>query len=334
MIEAGMIEPEFALVADPDLGFPPGFRDIIDGIEQLDAATTLAVRRAVAGVAEEDHSFLRDAELEAFLDLAARLGGRYREMLDALEAAGTKVFKWGVSDPAQLAPIYQALAGTGFDVIGPSVPHLEICRDQIIAFARDARDTLLGAIADSRARGQDIPLSAASLYRAAVQPKMASDILRDRKGQGSALNCQSIVLTFGTGNQKVLLAADMQFAELEVDGLDQEMADLRRKVVAAGPYRFVKTTHHTSYNGIGPQLWTDLGKPPLLAHSGGLNDAKHPERGALEALKRLRREIVFARTDRNGQIAVDPRKSDRSAFTISRGRLNDFTPNPGRDGPR
>jgi beta-lactamase superfamily II metal-dependent hydrolase len=330
MVQAGKIKPKFALVADPDLGFPPGYRDAIDGVDDLDEATAIAVQRTVAALSEEDHSFLPDAALESFLDATTTLGERYRTMLDTLADSGTKIFKWGVDSPEKLLPIYQALAGTGFDVIGPSVPHLEICRDQTVAYSKNARDALLDSIKEVRASGQDSVLSAANLYRAAVGPAAgaSADVLMDRKGQGSSINCQSIVLTFGDGDRKVLLAADMQFHEPEVDGLDDEMADLRQKVVAAGPYKFVKTTHHTSYNGIDPELWGDLGKPPLLAHSGGLRDAKHPEPGALNAFKELARQITFARTDHNGQICVDPTKNGRNAVTISRGRYNDFTPNP------
>lgn len=328
MIDADTINPEFALVADPDLGFPPGYRDAIDGVDALDDPTALAVQRVVAALSEEDHSLLSDAALESFLDATSTLGMRYRSMLAKLGRSGTKIFKWGVDDPTGLVPIYEALAGTGFDVIGPSVPHLKICRDQTIAYAKTARDALLEGIEETKARGQDAAFSAASLYRAAVEPGVSSDVLLDRKGQGSSINCQSIVLKFGDGDRKVLLAADMQFHDPEVDGLDEEMADLRRKVVAAGPYKFVKTTHHTSYNGIDPELWNELGKPPLMVHCGGLRDAKHPEPGALNAFKELARQITFARTDHNGQISVDPRQDDRDAITISRGRYNDFTPNP------
>jgi hypothetical protein len=330
MIDAGMIKPKFALVADPDLGFPPGYRDAIGGVDALDDVTAVAVQRAVAALSEEDHSFLSDAALESFLDATTTLGIRYRSMLAKLARGGAKIFKWGVADPTALAPIYQALGGTGFDIIGPSVPHLEICRDQTIAYSRNARDALLDVIEQTRARGADASFSATSLYRMAIEPGASSDLLLDRKGQGSSINCQSIVLKFGTGDQKVLLAADMQFHDPEVDGLDQEMADLRSKVVAAGPYKFIKTTHHTSYNGIDPNLWNELGKPPLVVHSGGLNDDKHPEPGALNAFKELARQITFARTDHNGQINVDPSKNDRDAVTISRGRHNDFTPNPRR----
>jgi len=328
MIDADMIKPKYALVADPDLGFPPGYRDAIDGVEALDNETAVAVQRAVAALSEEDHSFLSDAELASFLDATSTLGMRYRSMLAKLGRSGTKILKWGVDDPTKLAPIYEALAGTGFDVIGPSVPHLEICRDQTIAYSKNSRDALLDGIEESKARGQDVTFSSVSLYRAAVEPGASTDVLLDRKGQGSSINCQSIVLKFGEGDRKVLLAADMQFHDPEVDGLDEEMADLRSKVVAAGPYKFIKTTHHTSYNGIDPELWNELGKPPLVVHSGGLRDDKHPEPGALNAFKELTRQITFARTDHNGKISVDPRRDDRDAITISRGRYNDFTPNP------
>lgn len=330
MVDAGTIRPKFALVADPDLGFPPGYRDAIDGLESLDGPTATAVQRAVTALSEEDHAFLSDTELETFLDAVSTLGMRYRAMLSKLSRGGTKIFKWGVADPAELQPIYQALRGTGFDIIGPSVPHLEICRDQTIAYSKRARDAMIDVLEESRARGRDAGVSAIDLYRSTIRTSSSDDLLLDRKGQGSSINCQSIVLTFGTGNQKALFAADMQFHEPEVDGLDAEMADLRSKVVAAGPYKFVKTTHHTSYNGIDPEFWVDLGKPPLVVHSGGINDDKHPEPGALSAFKELSRQIAFARTDHNGQIKVDPRKDGKSAITISRGRYNDFTPNPKR----
>ena len=329
MVAAGTINAKFALVADPDLGFPPGYRDFVEGLDAIDPNAASAIQRAVAAISEEDHSFLPDEELDAFLDAASTLGVRYRDMLDALEAAGTRVFKWGTSDPVGLQPIYQELQGTGFDIIGPSVPHLEICRDQIVAFARNVRDELINLVQSTPRDTQKPAIVATDLYRSARRGA-GSDIFADRKGQGSALNCQSVVLSFGTGNQKVLLAADMQFADPEVNGIDGQMEDLINKVVANGPYKFVKTTHHTSYNGINKELWRKLGKPPLLVHSGGLNDDKHPERGALDELRNLSREITFARTDRNGQIFIDPRKNDEDALTISRGRLNDFTPNPSR----
>ena len=264
MVAAGTIRPKYAIVADPDLGFPPGYRDFIEGLDTLDPASASAVQRAVAALSEEDHSFLSDTDLDAFLDAASTLGSRYRDMLDALEAAGTVIFKWGSSDPTELQPIYQELAGTGFDIIGPSVPQDEISRDQIIAYARDVRDELIGMVDASRADNQAATVSAVELYRAAGRQDSLNDQLSDRKGQGSAINCQSIVLKFGAGDQKVLLAADMQFTNSEVSRLGAQMKDLTDKVIAEGPYKLVKTTHHTSYNGIDAELWKSSANLPCL----------------------------------------------------------------------
>ncbi|SPP92788.1 MBL fold metallo-hydrolase [Bradyrhizobium vignae] len=319
LVSEDTIRPKYAIVADPDLAFPPGFRDALGDDPDIE------VEKVVAGLLEEDHSFLPDAQLDEFLDAVAKLGQKYRDAIDKLEHDGTTVFKWGSTDPAELAPIYEMLAGTGFDVIGPALPQLEICRDQIIAFARKAKKAAEDAVS---AIPTDLTPNATRVYKQILLGDPARDALplMDRKGTGSALNCQSLVVKFGDGDQKVLLAGDMQFADSEVDGLAAELADLRRKVVAAGPYRFVKMTHHTSYNGIDETFWQQLGSPPLLAHSGGLNDSDHPNVDALAYLKELN-GITFARTDRNGQIAVDPSIVGRTAFKTSRGSLNDFALN-------
>lgn len=319
LVSEGVIRPKYAIVADPDLAFPAGYRDAV-GEDPDDE-----VGKVVAGLLEEDHSFLSDAQLEEFLDVVVKLGQKYRQAIETMENEGTTIIKWGSTDPAELAPIYELLAGTGFDIIGPALPQLEICRDQIIAYAKKAkkaaRDALSALPTDASA---DAPL----LYKRILlgDPSMDALPLIDRKGTGSALNCQSLVIKFGDGDKKVLLAGDMQFAKSEVDGLTAELADLRRKVVEAGPYRFVKMTHHTSDNGIDEELWEELGSPPLLAHSGGKNDTNHPDSDSLAYLKGLE-GITFARTDRNGMIAVDPQSSGSRAFKTSRGELNNFTVN-------
>src|SRR5262249_26276085 len=159
---------------------------------------------------------------------------------------------------------------------------LLVCMAQIIKFTKDAVD----AIQDARQVDADAPT--ASLYRTlmAPQPDAAADeeneeALADMFGKGSAINCQSIVLKFGSGNAKTLLAADMQFAEPQVTGISAHMRKLRDRVAQAGPFRFVKTTHHTSYNGMDEGFYNALGRPPLLLHSGGSNDPNHPDKDAL-----------------------------------------------------
>lgn len=326
MIEQNIVRPAFALVSDPSHCFPPGARDSAPLSDDLDTDAAAAVRRALAGLAEEDHSDLPERELELFLDRAARLGTRYRAMIDRLEQRAIPVVRWGISDIETLRPLYAALDGTGFDVLAPSIPHLELCRDQIVTYASDARDSLQDAVA-GLARSDSPPARlAAQLYRG--QAADSGDPLPelDRKGQGSALNCQSIMLAFGEAGSRLLLTGDMQFAEPEVTGIDEHMRDLLRQVVEAGPYRCVKLPHHSSYNGITPELWEDLGKPPFLVHSGGSNDPSHPEPSMLRAFQEVDDEISFLRTDRNGLISIDL-SATSDPVRISRGQIDDYSAN-------
>src|SRR5262249_27729325 len=157
--------------------------------------------------------------------------------------------------------------------------------------------------AASAARSQrenDADASIVSLYRQlAGAGEMGSAV--DMAGtSGPPRNNMSIVLAFGEANERVLLGGDMQFAKPEVTGLDDEMEALRKTVSDAGPYVFVKTLHHTSYNGQDEDILAEWGMPKLLAHSGGRHDPNHPDRGTLGLLRDHRKDFDFARTDRNG----------------------------------
>jgi beta-lactamase superfamily II metal-dependent hydrolase len=326
MIEQGIVRPDFALISDPSHCFPPGARDSAMLSDDLDADAAASVRRALAGLAEEDHSDLPERELELFLDRAAKLGTRYRAMIERLEKQGVPVIRWGISDIETLHPLYAALEGTGFDVLAPSIPHLELCRDQIVTYATDARDSLQDAVAQLGRSDSSPARLAAQLYRGAAADSADPLPQLDRKGQGSALNCQSIMLAFGEAGSRVLLTGDMQFAEPEVTGIDEHMRDLLRQVVEAGPYRCVKLPHHSSYNGITPELWERLGKPPLLVHSGGSNDPSHPEPSMLSAFQGVDDEISFLRTDRNGLISIDLSVTT-DPVRISRGEIDDYSAN-------
>src|SRR5688500_1173404 len=74
MIGSGMLRPEWALVADENLGFGRP----TDGDSPLDAPdVSPSMRRLIAALREEDHSELNDAQLREFLDDAANLEDRY-----------------------------------------------------------------------------------------------------------------------------------------------------------------------------------------------------------------------------------------------------------------
>jgi Predicted hydrolase (metallo-beta-lactamase superfamily) len=326
MIAQGIVTPRFALVSDPSHCFPPGARDAVALPGGLDPLAASALRRTLAGLAEEDHSDLTERELALFLDRVVKLGARYRAMVEKLEQDDVPVFRWGTSAVEDLQPLYEVLDGTGFDVIAPSIAHLELCRDQIVRYSNDAADVLRDVFARAPAIDQLEPAAlAARLYRGVPTTNGDASFAIDRAGQGSALNCQSIMLVIGEPGNRVLLTGDMQFAEHEVRGLDDHMADLLRQVVEAGPYRCLKLPHHSSYNGITPALWEMLGRPPLVVHSGGSNDPSHPEPSVLAAFAEIEDDISFLRTDRNGMISIDLTVDDGVRF--SRGTVDDFSRN-------
>src|SRR4029077_10750754 len=69
--------------------------------------------------------------------------------------------------------------------------------------------------------------------------------------------------------------------------------------------------------------WEDT---KLFAHSGGSNDAGHPDLGALKLLKKHADDLQFARTDRHGIITVT-KKNGEVTMAVSQGSINDFSQN-------
>jgi hypothetical protein len=203
-------------------------------------------------------------------------------------------------------------------LLGPSRDQLVLAAAQIAGTNQDAADAVQQAL------GEDATLTNAQLYRRLANLDRFDDVSNPR---GSGMNCQSITLAFGPPDARVLLAGDMQFADPNVAGADDEVAALRERVRNAGPYRVFKATHHTAHNGQDVDVLGELGDPPIIVHSGGLNDPTHPDPGTLEMLKRRSRSITFARTDRNGLITVRPHLAGERAVKASRGRLNNFTSN-------
>jgi beta-lactamase superfamily II metal-dependent hydrolase len=308
-----VIRPEWAFITDPELGFGRIGGDALP-IESLGDPHY----RMVSAMREEDAGDLPDDELRAFIDAAVRVETRYANFVDDLKALGTNV----VLNKGQGLPqgLKEALKGTGATLLGPTRRQLELCAQQISTTNKDAMD-----LADAILRG-DVSMDDATLYRAAIKSvDQRTDALRNPRGSG--MNCQSITFAFGPKNARVLLAGDMQFTEPGVRDIDGVMAELRQRVIDAGPYKVFKTTHHTSHNGQDDGFLSELGDPPIIVHSGGLNDATHPDPGVLEVLRGRRQQILLARTDRNGRIAVRPHLDGRDAVEQSRGRLNDFTEN-------
>lgn len=314
MVANGDLVPEWALVADEKLGF--GRTSDGRGQDDYDAAS-YGAQRVVAALREEPQPDLSDSELDQFLEDAVTLEQRYKDMLQSLSDNGTRLFRYGRDKTTDLETQF---ASTGLKILGPSQDHLVLCADAIAKYTKDAVDAVRNAMSS------DAALRDVDLYRQLATTRPISD-LADRVGKGAALNDQSIVIRFGPSSDFVLLAGDMQFAQPEVPGLDDEMAKLLKQVNDDGPYKFIKLTHHSSYNGLDEDILNDWSATKLFAHTGGQNDPGHPDPGSLQLLKtnRSRLNFAFARTDRNGLITVDT----TNGFTLSRGRLNDFTENAG-----
>jgi beta-lactamase superfamily II metal-dependent hydrolase len=304
------IEADWALVADEGIGF---------GRSPGDAPATpdQPQNRLAALLREEDHTDLNDTELSQFLSDAATLESKYRDMLSALEQAGTKVVRFGRDDVSELE---RAFTDFGLRVLGPSAEHLAVCADAIAHFSSQAGD----ALAQSDTANDDAIIAA---YRNLVQQgDAAAAQAEDRPGKGSALNDTSIVLKLEVDGAALLVAGDMQFAVAEVNQLTPHMAALRDVVKANGPYQLIKLTHHASYNGFNEEILNDWSGTRFFAHSGGSNDAGHPDPGVLALLNEHADTLTWARTDRNGIItATFP--SGGVSLAIQRGELNDPTPN-------
>lgn len=313
LVRETIIRPEHALVTDPRLGF--GRLAGTDVAQDMESAVT----PLAAILREEDASDLSDADLAEFIDAVATAESRYADLMAALDDQGCQVIAYqGRPLPEAVAT---AVAPTGLTLLGPTEAQLLYCAERIASTNAEAQDAInsLGGDADH----PDI----VQLYRDLVGRDLESDA---RNPRGSGMNCQSITLAFGPPDARALLAGDMQFTEPGLGAGDAEVGRLREHVIAAGPYRLFKTTHHTSHNGQDAELLNALGSPPLVVHSGGVRDPKHPFPDVLDML-RGRPNIVFARTDRNGAIQVAPQDNDESAMTVQRGRLNDFTDNRPED---
>ncbi|APZ97609.1 hypothetical protein BWQ93_03245 [Sphingopyxis sp. QXT-31] len=314
LVANDVIKPAFALLTDPKAGFG---REAGTDAPSMDAMSS--ADRLAALLREEDASDLDDGELAAFIDAVATVEARYNQFVEDLEQKGVKiVFHRGGALDDEIA---ERLKPTGIRLLGPSPSQILRCAEQI-ATTNDEADGLAARLRSSDTMG------IIDLYRSIVGSP-ADPVGRNPRGNG--MNCQSICLAFGPPGARALLAGDMQFTDPGVRQIEEEMEALRRAVVDAGPYVLFKTTHHTSHNGQDDLFLDDIGNPRFLVHSGGLHDEKHPYPGLLTRLKR-REGIVFARTDRNGHIEVRP-KTASNPVRVSRGALNDFSPNLERDVP-
>ncbi|WP_159478703.1 MBL fold metallo-hydrolase [Dyadobacter sp. 3J3] len=319
LIEMDEISAGRYLLADPDLRWKKPTDT--DGANEKDGITE--------ALFEEDYSNLSDSELELFLSDVDTIDVRYRRMISTLTARGANVKLFEGVDADNYDDLHNEFKDFGLKIMGPTRNHLQITRNGVLG-AREA-------VADffEQSDNTDTIESMVELYRKIFNDgTIDSQAFLDATKNSGSINNQSIVVKVSADGLTALLAGDMQFAEPNVVGIQQEMDLLLEKVFEEGPYTLIKTCHHTSENGLSdPMLdrWISEGTE-FFVHSGGLRDDDHPDEKVLKSLKARKNSIKFARTDRNGMIKIEKGNSGDLVMSITKGTINNFDVNVEPDG--
>ena len=191
LVKNNLLRARWALVADPQLGWgrprngdsggPPDSGPLDARVQQLVAAMREPIRSP-----KTDPDALADFMVDAVL-----LEDRYADMLDRLEASGTKVVRFIGAEPAAgLEPtdLIQEFEHVGLKILGPTPGQVALCADRIAASLLDATE-----IASELVGGQDAAVDVVDLYRR-IAP--SSDSLDAASRLGAAVNLQSIVIRF------------------------------------------------------------------------------------------------------------------------------------------
>jgi len=311
LVEHRLVEADWALVADPGLGWgrPAGG----DDRPPVDSR----ILNLVAALREEPLSpRADDARLAQFIADAASLETAYKQMLHTLADRGTHVVRYG---PDDVKALLRAFEGVGLAIPGPSQAQLLLCAEAIANSsdaAAQAADALLGQ--------RDAPASEADLYRMLVQP--GADLADAGARPGPAINLQSIVTSFQYARTKLLFAGDMQFAKPQMGPqIQKEVAALRAEIARAAPYSLVKLSHHGSDNGLDSAVLDELGATPLIGICAGEQSAKHPNRAVLNLLNDHRDRLTWVRTDHNGLSTIE--FNGEPKLSLARGDKDDPRPN-------
>lgn len=313
LVSEDIIRPVKALLADEKLGWG---RDS-GGDGPADALESPKQKALLYALQEEDHSSLTDSELLQFIQDAGTLEDKYIGMIETLEGNGIEVVRYGRDNHKALEKSFKDF---GLKILGPTVDHLLICAEAL----SNAGD-FVGSDSLKNTGDDDDQSNIIRAYRK-ITTQIIADAVQDKPGPGAAKNNQSIVLKVQADGWSAMLGGDMQFAKAEISDLNDYMVRLRRVVANEGPYDFVKTSHHTSYNGLNEEVLSDYPSTKLFAHSGGRRDATHPDEGALQLLEANKDRLLFARTDRNGLITIK-RQGGKVVMTPQKGKLNNFSAN-------
>ena len=306
LVQSGLITAKWALLADPRMGFgvPLG--------AEFPSVPGDTVGRVAAALVEEQLPVDASAdEIRALIDAAATLQTRYARMIHRLLENGTRVILYG-RDPHDV--LEHEFASIGLKILGPAVNQLLICAYRI----ERERER-----ADQRTSQAALPDSCdeISLYRTLVHSPLPDDEPLPDEGIGAAVNNQSIVLRVGQASDAVLLTGDMQFASLGIGHLGATMGQLHQAIINAGPYAFVKLSHHGAPNGTDEKFLDRIPATSLFGISSGSGDARHPSQSVLDLLASRSGKPIWARTDVNGLVSLRLTKGEPE-WALARGELS------------
>ncbi len=311
LVQDGVIEVGWALVADPEFGW--GRHE--DGHDA--AAADPRVAKLVAGLREEVLSDrTSDETVEHFLADGVTLEDRYIKMLERLADDGTHVVRYGRDPHGELL---QEFAGIGLEILGPTDEQLRICADEIARRTSDA----VGHISDRLQL--DAAKPDAELYHDLIHGEVDSLDAGDRPGP--PINLQSIVTSFRLGAVKLLFAGDMQFADSQVNSaeLEAELKALRARIKGEAPFSIVKLSHHGSDNAFDKDVLSELGDSKLFGICAGEHSSSHPNADVLELLEEHKDRLEWWRTDHNGLVSMT--FNGKPKVKPAMGERNDPEPN-------
>src|SRR3546814_19833768 len=96
----------------------------------------------------------------------------------------------------------------------------------------------------------------------------------------------------------------MQFAAPGIGGLRQRMVALRNSVSNAGPYAFVRLSHHGAANGTDNAFLDAVHETSRFGISTGDGDPGHHSEKVLKLLSDRSSQIEWERTNRNGLVSL------------------------------
>ncbi len=312
LFEDGELECEWALLADPQLGF-----GITSGSDEPPAFEAMTARDKLEfALREEPLLNATDEEIRAFIEDSAREYQAYVQFVNRLQqrlGARCVLYRGPSEDESPgLDDLLSEFSDAGLKLYGPSQNQLLLCAAFLAGRSEDSIDSALEG-----------STSLTEAYKAAVARFEGTDA--EESGEnGNAVNCQSIVLSLAAQERKVLFTGDMQFTRTFLaESVTQEVQALLADVIADGPFDFVKLSHHGATNGQNKAMLKRLGAK-LLGISTGTGSSQHPTDTTLRALEELKSEmgIQWVRVDMNGRCTYF---GTSNKLAREHGQLNDDT---------